>query len=173
MMIIVTGPDRVGKSTFCKHLQDKYGLVTVDLERPQNVNSNDFIDNVSWSIKAYHVAMTVANFAQSFNFVVDRFHIDDIVYGNLLNRIVPDYTELEKKLQGKAIVLYLNGRLDNLIERWKQDKPDKINLLVDAYIMLRGYIYQCLTLPWFEIQFDDFRVGYNKAETVLRGFGVI
>ena len=116
-VVILEGVNRTGKSTMCKWLSDT-GF---------SVLNDDSIANVADSIKGAHAygglwattSVIKALSDKRINLAIDRFHLTEFVYGQVMRGYVPMYVfdiDMVLKEAGAKLIL-MTDTLDNVMER--------------------------------------------------------
>lgn len=109
MIVIVEGIDRVGKSTFCKMLQDKgYKLLDSKIHTDQFDVGAEVYDRLQEE-RTVAQAQLLSLLDKSEKIVIDRFHLSQAVYGLYeRNRCTwPHMQLLEEFLCKNAILVYI------------------------------------------------------------------
>ena len=109
MIVIVEGIDRVGKSTFCKMLQEKgYKLLDSKIHTDQFEVGAEIYDRLQEE-RTVAQAQLLSLLDKSEKIVIDRFHLSQAVYG-LYERgrtTWPHMQLLEEFIANNAILVYI------------------------------------------------------------------
>ncbi len=97
MFIIVEGVDCSGKSTLIEKLKDCLQIKSFN-ERYDGNWFNKIEDKNVRDITARYCLFLELSFANMFDYIIDRYHLSEIVYRNLENRNIDYFDELEEKI---------------------------------------------------------------------------
>ncbi|AGI11805.1 thymidylate kinase [Bacillus phage vB_BanS-Tsamsa] len=117
-IIILEGADCVGKTTFANELAEKTGYAIV------KGSSFEIAEKGADSMFAHMMSLLDLK-----DVIIDRFFYSNLVYGKLYNypMMKPDqYLQLLKKMNQKALLIYLNAPVYVLKERMEKRGDDMI-----------------------------------------------
>lgn len=119
MILILEGPNKVGKTTIAKQIEQDFGF-TYFRDRQFNKIKPELIEYVT-----YFMAISQLNLLKTLkeNIIVDRFHATEWVYGNI-NRNYSNYKmwDIDRELAVmNAKLLYMTDSIENINERNGKD----------------------------------------------------
>ncbi|UUV46828.1 thymidylate kinase [Bacillus phage vB_BanS-Thrax4] len=117
-IIILEGADCVGKTTFANELAEKTGYAIV------KGSSFEIAEKGADAMFAHMMSLLDLK-----DVIIDRFFYSNLVYGKLYNypMMNPDqYLQLLKKMNQKALLIYLNAPVYVLKERMEKRGDDMI-----------------------------------------------
>ena len=120
MNIIIDGPDNVGKTTQIRNIKNYFNNLPFHTIHYSNIVQKSIEDTINYSKKLYKELFELLN--SKYNFICDRCHLDELVYGNIYRGYSGDYViELEKecnldKLENLFLIILIDTP-ENLIKR--------------------------------------------------------
>lgn len=125
MILIVEGPDNVGKSTLIKNIR-KHILTSPHTIAIHSSSTPNGEDSIKWPFYHYCAILDLADalsFAQHWNVILDRSHLGEYVYGSIYRGIsdkdLQYLFEIEDiiKYSGDTYLILLTDEPENLLER--------------------------------------------------------
>lgn len=119
-IIILEGCDAVGKTTFAKTISEKLNF--------NIVKGSSFEISELGRDKMFEYMMSLMS---KDNIVIDRFVHSNLVYGSLFNYpqlSIEQYQKLIKKINDKALLVYLYADSDAIKKRINSRGDDRINV---------------------------------------------
>ena len=102
MVIIVEGPDKVGKSTFAKGLAKEHGMLYFKRSLPGFTEGDYYRNDLMHELNSYGQTSVLDFIKQNeLDVVLDRFHLSHYVYTTCLKRnnaLMETYTVLDQVL---------------------------------------------------------------------------
>lgn len=160
MIYILEGVDRVGKTTFSKFLEERYGAQRLDLMRPFKEGWNKSEQERLRSFSFGTAAMLAATAPYlSCDVVVDRLFHSGVVYGDLFGGANLPLDEIEDAFKEKAVLLYCFCDKKLLSRRWNDsgyDNVDDIERISSKY----EEILSTTKLPFWRIDTEEYPVEF-------------
>lgn len=127
MIYILEGPNGAGKTTLAKYLIENYGLAYhKDIAKDLSMLPVEYRASATKEAILAQARVFVS-LAEKCDFVVDRFHMTEYVYGTVMRRYSVNYmpeVDLLLNKAGKNILLvYLTDSTENLMARSGLDNP--------------------------------------------------
>jgi len=128
MLILLEGFDRVGKTTYATHLNEKFGYNVIHSPQPYKPYAK-----YKKEVEGYYKAITDMNclFHKDIILVCDRFIASEYAYSKVngdLNKHVVEYLEeIDDLLQDKAIII-------NLFHNWGDNKGKRHQKAYEDYL---------------------------------------
>lgn len=133
MICILEGSDKVGKTTLAKHIEKWHGFKYIHCGQPDEKGPYEEYSQIIAKISK-----------EGGNFVIDRFHLGEFVYGPIYRGrsgiSQEQFVEIEKKLNDlNAVLIYCYDTDKNIAKRFEEDNEEwadikKIQLVLDKYL---------------------------------------
>jgi len=135
MLVIVEGPDKVGKTTLCKNLSKSLCAPVIKGKRPEEKGKYG-----EGHAAGYHSAVLEIHRKTKMSMVLDRFHLSEYVYSKLKGRPFDkiSWNKVDRELAtfDDVILVYLSSTVANITSRVKDDEyisESEVRKLVDLY----------------------------------------
>ena len=161
MIIIISGCDRVGKTTLCNNLQKQLNAQYTHFSVPENQDSafneyKDFIDQID-NNKIY---------------LIDRFYECECIYAPIFrgynNIQVKQFDNILRK-KTKVLFIYIKADLDIIKQRMNDIGDDYVNLenIDDIYCQYQIYM-ESIQLPYIILNNNSFSELENNLNIILQ-----
>ena len=145
MLIIISGVDRVGKTTVAKEISNVFGIPYVKFSGPAKLKVGDPLlwarDTIIFHESILRLLENLYEQKREVTAVIDRFYPDEIVYSKVIRNVdlFDAYRDIDERFAniGTRMIYLCPPNDDVLCERWKkEDKVDirHVNALLNRFV---------------------------------------
>ena len=178
MLIVISGVDRVGKTTVAKEISNIYSIPYIKFAGPTTIKVDD---PLIWARDVIIFHESILCFLEKLyeqhseiNAVIDRFYPDEIVYSKVFRNVnlFESYKEIDARFACmRTMMIYIcPPNLDILRERW--EKEDKIAIeKVDEIVSGFNEFINYTRLPVYRMP-KNFSISEikNLVRSFVKGF---
>ena len=159
MLIIISGVDRVGKTTVAKEISNVFGIPYVKFSGPAKLKVGDPLlwarDTIIFHESILRLLENLYEQKCEVTAVIDRFYPDEIVYSKVIRNVdlYDAYRDIDERFAniGTKMVYVCPPDHNVLYERWKmEDKVDirHVNSLINRFDEFNSftklYVYELI-----------------------------
>lgn len=174
MFIIVSGVDKVGKTTVAKEVSNIFSIPYIKFVGPTTIKTNDPLiwarDTIIFHESILRLLEKLYNQHSGVNAVLDRFYPDEIVYSKVFRNVnlFESYKEIDIRFARiRTVMVYIWPPDYNILcERWKEENKvaiEKVDALVNGFNEFINYT----SLPVYEMPKN---FSPSEIKNLIKGF---